>query len=56
MVGSIRVGVRDTYAVVFRTKSQDGVTVRTSLRDGFGSRGDRPLCVPTFVDTWPEAV
>ena len=56
MIEDTRAGVHDTHTVVFRAKGQDGVLAGTMLLDGLGSRGDRPLCVPTFVDAWPKAV
>ena len=47
---------RGTYTVIIRSKNQDGVLLGTMLPDGITAWGDRPLMIPTIVDTWPKAV
>ena len=56
MVRSTGAGAHDTHIVVLSTKGQDGALTVTGLADGFGSRFDRPLSIPTIVDVWPKPV
>ena len=47
---------RDTYTVIIGSKNQDSIFFGTVLPNGFKAWGDRPLAIPTIIDTWPKAV
>ena len=56
MIENLKVGVRETYDIIFRAKNQSSVHRRAMFLDFLGGRlGRGPIFVPSVVDGWPEA-